>query len=341
MQLLTRYLHTHHRKHPQRAKTVAMLVSRFVRHPDDALLGELINVLGAETVTRRYGHVTLSAATQRKLKAFSSSADLPPQKSFRIAVCISGDMRSFAHTHASIARFFAGHQVDYYCHGWEDDAEASLLHQLPNVFSFIESRPDLAKLEKQSIETLGLKLEKNGKKRVRLSLYVFPMWYGIKAAFGLIEKSGRSPDDYDLICRFRYDNFMLGQLAQMPELPSPDSIVIDPTYNGYDAYSDQFAIGRPSAMRKYVGLYDWLMPALGDYVDAKQVTAEILLRDWLDSEPRIQVDSIDFGLRLLRSEFVGLAPADVPLRSRCVSKARNDAQTEYVKKQYPELYSEH
>jgi hypothetical protein len=227
----------------------------------------------------------------------------------------------------------------FFCHGWESDFDNSQVDELDNVYTLIENRVDFDELERASIQAFGFKRFGNNLKVPFMSPNLFPMWYGIKRAFDSIKLNGFNSEDFDLVCRCRYDNYFLGLLAQLREIPKPEEIIIDPNYDGYGGYGDQFAIGSPQTMKKYFTLFDWLPHSFKQYTGNQRFFPEVIVQKYLEDECDIKVKQIDFGLRLLRNEFIGLEGHKIPLRNHSVSQARNLKVSAYIKNKFPKLYN--
>ena len=299
----------------------------------------MINLFGYREAKLLLKGKKVDAPTQRLLDAFNINTGLTPRKSKKIAVCISGDLRTFPYCKDKLLRFFQGHQVTFFCHCW-DDADAGKLKSLNNVFIKKEVRPDFKKLERASIKAFGFKEYKNGLKIPLMSLNLFPMWYGVNQAFRLIEEEGFCLNDYDLICRSRYDNYFLGQLEQYDKPLLNNEILIDENYDGYGGIGDQFAIGKPDVMSTYCTLLEWLSSQVQRPLKQPKPNyfAEVVLKDYLD-EKGVEVTGINFGLRLMREHFVGLSDDEIPLRSHQFSSTRNQAAGAYVREYHSDLFS--
>lgn len=291
-------------------------------------------LLGTTEMTKRLK--SPSVRQQRKLKTFDQSQIREPEKKLKIAVCLSGQPRSLIHCIDSLKRFFHGHEVTYFCHSWRGQTDPTLLQPLGNFFFTESDSPDTSEFERQAILKYGLKDFNNNVKVPYVSPNVFPMWNGVQQAFLSIRKHDLDPAEFDLVCRMRYDNFWVGQFDAEDFNFSNHNLMIDRNYNGYGGYGDQFAIGLPVVMEKYFNLYNWLTSEFlrGGYSD--RCFPEVMLKDYL-SYCDIEIAEEDFGLRLLRPEFIGIAATEIPLRSHIASQKRNTAIAEYVKTHHSDL----
>ncbi len=329
-------------KKKKKQKTLATLFKLLavIRCPlNESQQQEALIILGAAEFSNRYSYLDLSNSFQQQLLAFSSGIKLKPSQRQKVAVCLSGDTRSFMHCLPQLQRFLSGYDVTFFCHGWQSDFQNDHIKGLDNVYTCIEARPDFSNLERASIQAFGFKKFGSDLKVPFMSPNIFPMWHGVKKAFRSIENHGFDVNDFDLICRCRYDNYFLGLLAQLEIMQNENELIIDPNYDGYGGYGDQFAIGRPSVMEKYCSLFDWLPESFEQYKGNQRFFPEVIVQKYLEDECGINVNQIDFGLRLLRNEFVGLEGHTIPLRSHSVSQARNLHLSQHIKEKFPDLYN--
>lgn len=328
------------KKNKQKALAALFKLLAVTRYPiNEPQQHEALIILGAAEFSNRYSYLDLSKSFQRQLMAFTSGITLKPIQRQRVAVCLSGDTRSFKHCLPQLQRFLSGYEVTFFCHGWQSDFQDDHIKGLDNVYTCIEARPDFSDLERTSIQAFGFKKFGNDLKVPFMSPNIFPMWHGVKRAFQSIKNNGFDANDFDLICRCRYDNYFLGLLAQLDAQPSNNELIIDPNYDGYGGYGDQFSIGRPSAMEKYCSLFDWLPQSFEQYKGNQRFFPEVIVQKYLEDECGVKVNQIDFGLRLLRNEFVGLEGHTIPLRSHSVSQARNLHLSQHIKEKFPDLYN--
>lgn len=308
------------------------------RQVSEEQFDQYLTLLGPEKVSARLRQKT--ARQQRKLTSFDQRQTREPVRKLKVAVLLSGQPTGLEHCIHSIRRFFHGHEVHYFCHTWDNLSAAARLEDLGDeVYRMSAPQPDFTEYERRAIETYGMKTFSNGIRVPFVSPNIFPMWFAVQQVFGLIEKSGKSASGYDLICRMRYDDFWIGQF-DCEDLPlSDEQIIIDRNYNGYGGYGDQFAIGNPAAMGRYCNLYSWLTDGFLDNRITGQLFPEVLLRHFLE-QSGISVREENFGLRLLRPEFAGMQPYDIPLRCHQASSQRNRRVSAYIKQKFPELYND-
>ncbi|MCD8521826.1 MAG: hypothetical protein LRY66_18125 [Saccharospirillaceae bacterium] len=316
------------------ARLLARLMLATRKNISEEQFDHYLTLLGPNSLVK-----ALSIKTERqsrKLISFNQEQLRVPVKSLNIAVVLSGQPRSLEHCVNSLQRFFYGHNVTYFCHSWTGQGKPELLKPLEKYFLLETDAPDFSREERIAIENYGLKTFGDGTKVPFVSPNIFPMWFGIQQAFNSIAYHGHNPDQYDLICRMRYDNFWVGQFDCEDTQLSDSTIIIDRNYNGYGGYGDQFAIGNPIAMEKYCNLYHWLTTEFLSGSGSERCFPEVILKDYLQ-QSGMQVTEENFGLRLLRPEFIGMTAHNIPLRSHKASSERNANMAKYIAEKYPEL----
>lgn len=255
----------------------------------------------------------------------------------RIAVCISGEPRTFKACHQSLAAFLSEYDIDYYIHCWSDQYTQELVEFYPDAYISTEDRPDFHTLELDGLTKLGVKDFGDGIKVPYANPNLYPMWYSVKRAFELIAASGKQASEYKFIVRTRFDNFFPKRLGIDPT--RPNAIYVDPNYGGYGGFGDQFAIGTPQAMAKYSQLFDWLEQSFTYDFKGLKFHPETLVKVYLEDACGINVIPTAFDMRLLRDDFINLPAHKIPLRSHSTSKARNKYLSDYMQKKFPEYFN--
>lgn len=279
--------------------------------------------------------LTIENELSRLISLYENSQ--PRIKKARIAVCISGEPRTFKACHQSLAAFLSEYDIDYYIHCWSDQYTHELVDFYPDAYINTEDRPDFHTLELDGLTKLGVKDFGDEIKVPYANPNLYPMWYSVKKAFNLIEKSGKYPADYKFIVRTRFDNFFPKRLGIDPTLQN--AIYVDPNYGGYGGFGDQFAIGTPQAMAKYSQLFDWLEQSFTYDFKGLKFHPETLVKVYLEDACGINVIPTAFDMRLLRDDFINLPANKIPLRSHSTSKARNQYLSDYMQKKFPEYFN--
>ncbi|CAA0117077.1 Uncharacterised protein [BD1-7 clade bacterium] len=319
-----------HATNPRLARALCQLLLQ-LKPSDSATVQLCIDTLGSSEVQKLL--TKPKPDIQNRLACFDTASQPIANPRLKIAICMSGETRSFGNTAASILRFFNGHDVRIFAHHWSDDPMQAPI-DIDDLTWVSEDRPDFSALERASITAFGMKGYKNGVKIPLFSPNLFPMWYGVKQAFNSIPM----PNDFDLIVRCRYDDLLIGHANLLSQLPTSNEVIIDPAYNGYGGYGDQFSIGTPSAMRRYCHLFDWLPQAIEQHAGTERFFPEVVLKTYLEEACDLEVREINLGLRLLRDEFVGMEPHLIPLRSHHFSQQRNAGLSNYIRTKHPDLY---
>lgn len=214
----------------------------------------------------------------------------------RIALCLSGQMRSFEEVSATYDEFFKGAEVDIYIHTWKvRGTKFPVLNSADRIFSGDFLKTYKKTLKQHSYETLqkqftnlvtlnfdsksfiseeclheayGARLKKcvvedDSEERFQTMGNQYKMLYKIKSCYDLID-----PDKYDLIFRARPDRVLLlddslswKKIAQhcfeKKALYSFRSLMIRKEIDSTTFFSgDQFAVSTDDVMKKYSNLLD-------------------------------------------------------------------------------------
>ncbi len=273
---------------------------------------------------------------KNEIDTFDQHITIKPSKRLKIAVCLSGEPRSYIHCIDSFKRFFSGHDIDIYISNKDSRLTDDVKSLYKAVFESNYSEPSFHNLEKKGFKKFGFQPESDGLIIANANPNIYPMWYGIYKSAEYLINNPEISSKYDAICRCRFDTFFIKpmDIENFPE----NSIFIDPNYNEHDGYSDQFAIGSPSAMMKYFNLYSWIEDSLDLDYGKKGYLPERVLKKYLQEHCKINVQSHEFETRLLRDEFIGLPSYKIPLKNFTFSKDRNIRLNQYIKEKHPDLY---
>lgn len=211
----------------------------------------------------------------------------------RIAICLSGQPRTWRATLPSLKRFFAGHQLDVFVHTWRegDPAEIeALLGAYQPVAHLIEARPDFTAQKR----LLAARFPQ------RPALPIFDMIHGLSASLDLAVARG----GYDLLVRARFDAMFDGVWSG--EAPADGMIVVPRGYPDPRGCNDQFALGRPGDMALLTGLLSWFGGAL-PHLNGPAFAPEVVLRVYLEAICGLKVVETDIAMRLCREGQEGRA----------------------------------
>lgn len=217
----------------------------------------------------------------------------------KIAVCLSGQPRTWRHCVDSQRALLQRFDVDYYLHSWDDVVQSErtdLIAAYAPVDAIFEPRPDFT-LQQAALVRVFPKAP---------LVHVFDMTYGVKQALYMALNSGRP---YDFYARARYDLMFDGALD--PIQLAPD------TLNAFDwghpsCIDDMFAIGNAEVMRIYAGFYDWIDP---ERMDTKPYDGlfkpEFGLACYIKGQGVSQTNLLGPRRKLLRERMVGRAFDDM------------------------------
>jgi hypothetical protein len=218
----------------------------------------------------------------------------------RIALCLSGQPRTWRRTRESLMAFFAGHELDVFLHTWRegDPAEIAALQAAyaPRALK-VEERP-LFVAEKRLLAANF---------PVRPPLTVFDMLHSVAASLALAAQSGET---YDLVVRARFDALFQGRWTGGP--PGEGELVLPDDYPDAASCNDQFAIGRPAEMAAYGALASWFPGALTG-LRGEWLRPEALLRSYLEAVCSLRLRLTPIAMRLLREGGPDDAAEDDPL----------------------------
>ena len=217
----------------------------------------------------------------------------------RIALCLSGQPRTWRATRDSLFAFFAGHEVDVFLHTWREgdpaELEAMLEAYRPRAHR-IEARPSFVEAKRLLAERFPS----------RPALTIFDMYHSVAASLALARDPAHGP--YDLAVRARFDALFDGTWSGRP--PGEGELVLTNAYPDPGGVNDQFAIGRMAEMEAYGAVGAWL-PAVLAELRGKWFWPEAALRIYLEDACSLKLDLQPIAMKLLREAQVGLPFAAV------------------------------
>ena len=241
----------------------------------------------------------------------------------RIALCLSGQPRTWRATRASLAAFFAGHEVDVFLHTWREgdpaELEALVAAYAPRDHR-IEDRP-LFLAEKRALAE---------RFPFRPPLTLIDMLHSLAESLALAAAAAPA---YDLIVRARFDALFDGVWSG--EAPASGEIVVPDDFPSPAGCNDQFAIGAPAEMAAYGGLGRWFADVLPQ-ARGEALQPEVLLRGYLEEICGLRLARRPVAMRLLRPADVAKTFAEVaddPL----FHAAKHEAWEAFAQTHLPEL----
>jgi hypothetical protein len=242
----------------------------------------------------------------------------------RLALCLSGQRRTWRHTRDSLAAFFAGHEVDVFFHTWRegdpDELDALVEAYRPRAH-LIEPRPLFREEKRLLAERFP----------TRPPLTIFDMFHSAAESLALAEAHGGG---YDLVVRARFDA-MFDQ-TWSGESPGPGELIVPDVYPDAAGCTDQFAIGHPAEMQAYGATGAWLAGVLPGLNGGEWLRPELIMRHYLEQVCGLAVLTRPVAMRLCREDQAGLpfaALADDPL----FHAAKHEDWEHFAVEQFPEV----
>jgi hypothetical protein len=215
----------------------------------------------------------------------------------RLAICLSGQPRTWRHTYKTLFNFFDGHALDVFIHTW-DDIEASELEAIRSAYSprtIVQGARPLFLDEKRAMATRFPESP---------PFSILDMFHAMAASIGLALNASAPPQPaYDLICRTRFDTIYDGRWRGEP--PPKGAIAVQTgEFEPPGGCNDQFALGEPDAMRLYAGVSAWLPEGIPS-LTPPCFRPEIALQAYLLNACGLTIHRERFALTLLRDYQVG------------------------------------
>jgi hypothetical protein len=210
----------------------------------------------------------------------------------RVALCLSGQPRTWRRTRESLLAFFAGHAVEVFFHTWDegDPAEHAALVDAyrPRAHAFGERPLFLA--EKRLMAQRFPK---------RPPLTILDMFHSVAESLALAAAEGDGT--YDLVVRARFDALFDGRWSG--ELPAAGELILPDAYPDPSGCNDQFAIGRPADMWTYAAAGGWIGANLSRLASTDGwLRPEALLLHYLRSASGLAVALRPVAMRLCRDD---------------------------------------
>jgi hypothetical protein len=242
----------------------------------------------------------------------------------RIALCLSGQPRTWRVTHESLRAYFGGHEVDVFLHTWRegDPAElAALLETYRPRAHRIEDRPLFAEEKRLLAERFP----------TRPPLTIFDMFHSVAESLALAADPANGA--YDLVVRARFDALFDGVWSG--EVPGEGELVLPDLYADPSGVTDQFAIGRPAEMQAYGAIDAWL-PKILPELRGTWFRPEAALKVYLEDACGLALRLRPIPMRLLREAQVGRSfetLADDPL----FHAEKHEAWEAFAAEQFPDV----
>lgn len=208
----------------------------------------------------------------------------------RIAVCISGEPRSYEICHQSLKNTLKNTNVDYYISTWENcyNNHNKLIDLYNPVKISYEPRQNFTMYHDKIIQTYGIN---------RFSfLGMFDMCYLIKKSIFLINNN----KEYDWVIRTRFD-LRFSDVDFPFHLLNNDAINF-PDVQNYSGYNDQFFVAKKHNMHKIADIFSWLPISISRRI-VKVYNPEPILKYYIDTVKNIPVNQFEYKYKLYREDF--------------------------------------
>jgi hypothetical protein len=215
----------------------------------------------------------------------------------RLAICLSGQPRTWRYTYDSLFKFFEGHELDVFIHTWDDvepaEVEAVKAAYAPRAIA--QSARPMFLAEKQA---MAARFPESP------PLSILDMFHSMAASVNLALDASTAPRPaYDLICRTRFDTIYDGHWRG--EAPPTGAVAVQTgEYEPEGGCNDQFALGHPVVMRLYAGISAWLPVGMASLAPPC-FRPEIALQAYLLNACGLIIHRERFALTLLREYQIG------------------------------------
>jgi hypothetical protein len=242
----------------------------------------------------------------------------------RLAICLSGQPRTWRATRESLLAFFAGHELDVFIHTWRegDPAELEAVTEAyqPRAIR-VEERPLFVAEKRLLAERFP----------TRPALTIFDMFHSAAESLALPRDCGDGA--YDLVVRTRFDAMFDG--AWSGEVPPAAAVVVPDLYPDPAGCTDQFALGGPAEMAAYGAVGAWLAGAL-PLLSGEWLRPEVVMRHYLE-----QVCGLELMLRPIAMRLCRTAQADQPFAALAddvlFHAAKHEDWERFARTQFPDV----
>jgi hypothetical protein len=242
----------------------------------------------------------------------------------RLALCLSGQPRTWRWTRESLAAYFAGHQVDIFLHTWREgdpaELEALVAAYAPRAW-LIEERPLFVEEKRLLAERFP----------TRPPLTIFDMLHSVAESLKLAAEAGET---YDVVVRARFDALFDGVWSG--ELPAAGELIIPDLYLDPTGCTDQLAIGRPAEMQVYAAMGVWLGRVIGQVDRGDWLRPEPVLRQYLEPVSGLKVAERPIAMKLCRDDQAGLSYAELT-EAPLFHAAKHEAWERFAREQFPDV----
>lgn len=213
------------------------------------------------TGNRLYGHRRFWICQRKSLSApyvvpqpiqqILQNTIATPRKNLRVAVCLSGELRTFKDTFESLRLHILSRlNCDIFISSWNDNSvNLQTIRKLYELYRPVKAVMENRVVFNSKTHPASFKTERDKN--------VISMFYKIKSCNDLKSQYERENNfKYDLVLRGRFDN-LYKHTFDDNEIKDANSLYL-PLFGNFSGYSDQFAFSSSDNMNIYASLYDKL-----------------------------------------------------------------------------------
>lgn len=224
----------------------------------------------------------------------------------KIALCLSGIPRCYDYHMDTIINLFAPHEVDIFCHFWNDEMDSTDYGQIAQAIRprSLLYEPSYTPLfndwyhATQQLAVVGRTHERT-----------FPMWYSVNQCNRLKSEFERAYNfRYDVVCKARTDLWFPMAWTDALAQVQPGTIVI-PHDRHYGGYTDVIAMGDSYSMDRYSDLWNHFSRFLADQ---RSFGYETTLQYYLDEYQQLNVTQAYLDYRIVRPSMRHTAYHEIP-----------------------------
>lgn len=208
----------------------------------------------------------------------------------RIALCISGQPRTWRQCIDSQFALVAGHEVGVFLHLWQGEDTPDEVAALQTAYRpqavRVTPRPDYAAQKRRLAE----------RSATMPPFTTFDMVHGVAQAL----EPAFAPPGFDVVVRLRFDSCFDDHIDRHVTPGAAGALCVPDSWRPADGYNDQVAFGPPGLMRLYAAYANWLPRGLDSYPHP-DFRPEKALRHYLDRVMMAPVREVPLRVTLRRA----------------------------------------
>ena len=192
----------------------------------------------------------------KSVESVKSNDMVSKNKKQKVALCISGNLRTFNQTFPNINKnILSQYNCDVFIHTWENCHSNNLIDKIDHsaIVNLFGPKNIVIEKNKQFIITPIMEKQKEHGRNIQNMLSMF---YKIKKCNDLKNEYEKQYNiKYDAVIRFRSDILLLDKL---PINGIEKDYLYSPVYGNFGGLCDQIAFGSSDIMNKYCSLFDFI-----------------------------------------------------------------------------------